>query len=211
MSVHAWDLAVSPECEGVTSTVIDVVDRDAVEAAAAALPEPPALLVNMAAYVHFAPALDITPEAWKRSLDVNLMGSFWCAAAAARRMKEANRGAIVQLITIAAERANPRTVAYASSKAAALQMARVLAIELAPFGIRVNAISPGPIEGPLTDRTLTPEGRAARIQATPLHRLGQPEEIVDAVVFLASDAASFITGELLHVDGGFTPAGATAS
>jgi 3-oxoacyl-[acyl-carrier protein] reductase len=211
MAVHGWDIQPSQEAEGITPVVVDIVDREAVESAVAAMPEAPSLLVNMAGHVEFAHSLEIGPDAWRRNIDVNLMGSFWCAAAAGRRMKEAGRGAIVQIVTIAANRANPKTVAYAAAKAGALQMARVMAIELAPFGIRVNSISPGPVDGPLTDKTLTPEGRQARIQATPLKQLGKPEDIIEAVVFFASDGARHVTGEHLHVDGGFTTAGAVAS
>jgi 3-oxoacyl-[acyl-carrier protein] reductase len=136
-------------------------------------------------------------------LDVNLKGACFCAQAAARAMAAAGRGgSIINLTSGAAYRGSPRGVHYCASKGGVLSMTRQMALELAPHRIRVNAIAPG-----LTD-TAQPrygsgeEELAAMGRAIPLGRLATPEDIAPAAVFLASDAARFVTGQCLHVNGG---------
>ncbi len=163
---------------------------------------PADVLVNNAGIFPRVAFLDMREADWDIVLDVNLKGSFLCAQAAARRMVAAKRpGAIINLAS-GAIRGARLGVHYTASKGGVVAMTRAMALELAPHGIRVNAIAPG-----LTD-TAQPryEHSEAALQslatALPLGRIGRPEEMADAIVFLASPAASFITGQTLHVNGG---------
>jgi 3-oxoacyl-[acyl-carrier protein] reductase len=139
-------------------------------------------------------------QAWSRMLAIHLNGAFYCARAAARRMVPAKRGAIVNIASIAGL-AGLGPIHYATAKGGLLGFTRSLARELARFGIRVNAICPGAIDTPMT--RAVPEFALAGIKAlTPLGRLGEPHEIAAAALFLASDDASFVTGQWLSPNGG---------
>lgn len=160
------------------------------------------LLINNAAMFSPAPLFDVTEELWDRILDVNLKGTFLCAQAAARRMLAQGGGVIVNLTSGGGLSPYPgydTSVAYASSKAGVIMLTRRLALELAP-AIRVNAVAPGMIDS--KPEAMSDEFRQRFAAKTPLRRIGESEEIADAVLFLASDDAAFITGQILNVDGG---------
>lgn len=159
------------------------------------------VLVNNAGIFPRASFLEITEAEWDKVLAVNLKGAAFCAQAAARVMIDCGGGAIVN-ITSQALRGSPRGAHYSATKAGLVGLTRTMALELAPYGIRVNAVAPGLVD------TAQPRGghseeKLAEIAGTiPLRRMGEAREVSDAVVFLCSDRSSFITGELLHVNGG---------
>ncbi len=167
------------------------------------------ILVNNAGiFANFA-SLDITLEDWQRTLDVNLTGTFVCAQAAAKHMVTAGKGVIINLSSIYGTVAAPKRAAYAATKAAVAMLTKVWAIEWAQQGIRVNAVAPGYVttEGTID---LQKQGKidvTALAQRTPQGRLGEPDEIANSVLFLASTASSHITGQVLGVDGGWTAYG----
>ena len=161
------------------------------------------ILVNNAGVFPRISFLEMTESDWDYVLDVNLKGSCFCAQAVAKSMVSAGRpGVIVNLTSGAAFRSSPRGVHYVASKGGVLSMTRAMALELAPFRIRVNAIAPG-----LTDTAQPRYGSseaelAEAARAIPLGRMARPTEIARAAVFLASDDAGFVTGQALHVNGG---------
>lgn len=161
------------------------------------------ILVNNAALTGNAPepvggfVLDIGLEQWRRVLDVNVTGAFICSRAVGRGMIERGAGTIVNITSIQGLYATRGSADYSVSKAALIMLTKCLAGELGPFGIRVNAVAPGPI---LDADVVPPHGSDGL--GTLLGRGGMPSEVADAVLFLASDAANFIDGEVLSVDGG---------
>ena len=161
-------------------------------------------LVNNAGVAVFAPLLDTSDEDWSRVLEVNLTGPFLCTKAAAPLMREHGGGAIVN---ISAVRASTLRSAYGTSKAGLAHLTKQLAVELASLGIRVNAVAPGPVETAMAKAVHTPEIRADYHDAIPLNRYGLEEELAEAIFFLCSDRSSYITGQVLAVDGGFDAAG----
>jgi NAD(P)-dependent dehydrogenase (short-subunit alcohol dehydrogenase family) len=166
-------------------------------------------LVNCAGIGRNVPFLETSEEVWDRILAVNLKGTFLMAQAAARAMVRTGRGGrIINIGSISGERGNLGRAAYGASKGGVDQLSRVMAVELAPHGILVNVIAPGPIETPLVETMLSPEERRLWTRRVPLDRYGGVEEIAAAALFLASDEASYITGHILAVDGGFLAAGA---
>jgi NAD(P)-dependent dehydrogenase (short-subunit alcohol dehydrogenase family) len=148
--------------------------------------------------------VELPTVAWHRMLDVNLTGVMLCNRAVARRMIAGNvRGSIINLASGAARRPRPGMVAYSVTKAGVWMLTRGLALELAPYGIRVNAIGPGPVESPMTYSLYgSPEAVDEAGKTLPLGRVGQPLDIANTAVFLASDESSFYTGSILHPDGG---------
>jgi NAD(P)-dependent dehydrogenase (short-subunit alcohol dehydrogenase family) len=164
-------------------------------------------LVNNAGIAVFAPLLETSNEDWKRVLEVNLTGPFLCTKAAAPLMREHGGGAIVNITSISAVRASTLRSAYGTSKAGLAHLTKQLAVELASLGIRVNGVAPGPVETAMAKQVHTPEIRADYHDAIPLNRYGLEEELAEAVFFLCSDRASYITGQILAVDGGFDAAG----
>jgi len=140
-------------------------------------------------------------------LQTNVVGTFLCAQAAARDMIELGAGAIVNFSSHSGLLGSTGRAAYAASKGGIIAMTRVMAVELAAHGIRVNAVAPGPIDVPRSRAQHNEERRSAWQRAVPLARYGAPEEVAAAALFLASDDASYITGQTISVDGGFTAAG----
>ena len=183
---------------------VDVSDEDAVEAAFAALDRAPDVLVNAAGVGDGGLLLDMPYPVWQKVLRVNLDGAFLCLTAAAKRMAPEGHGAIVNVCSINDRWPLRTAAAYCASKAALSMLTKVAALELGGSGIRVNGVAPGPVDTPLVAAaTSIPEVAAALAERTPLHaRIGQPDEIADVVAFLASDAARWVTGDIIAVDGG---------
>lgn len=155
---------------------------------------------------------DMEDAEWERVLAVNLSGSFWCARAAMRAMRAAGNGGVVTLTASPhAFMTSCEIAAYAASKGGQVALMRSLALEGAPFGIRVNALLPGAIETPMLHREAAASADPAALlrifaAAQPMGRLGQPEDVAKVAVFLASDAASFVTGSCIAADGGLMAA-----
>ncbi len=164
-------------------------------------------LVNNAGIAIFKPILDVTYEDWSRVLAVNLTGPFLCAQAAAPLMRNSGGGAIVNITSISGLRASTLRTAYGTSKAALAHLTQQQAVEFAPLNIRVNAVAPGPVDTAMAKAVHTPDIRTAYHDAIPLNRYGLEEELAEAIFFLCSERASYITGQTLAVDGGFEATG----
>jgi len=164
-------------------------------------------LVNNAGIAVFKPILETSDAEWERVLAVNLGGPFFAIKAAAPLMREHGGGAIVNITSISAVRASTLRVAYGTSKAALAHLTKQAAVELASLGIRVNAVAPGPVDTAMAKAVHTPAIRADYHDAIPLNRYGLEEELAEAIFFLCSERASYITGQILAVDGGFDAAG----
>lgn len=164
-------------------------------------------LVNNAGTAVFKPILETTPEEWARVLAVNLTGPFLTVQAAAPLMAETGGGAVVNIASISGLRASTLRVAYGTSKAALMHLTKQQAVELAGLGIRVNAVAPGPVDTAMAAAVHTPEIRADYHDAIPLNRYGLESELAEAIFFLCSGGASYITGQVLAVDGGFEATG----
>lgn len=163
------------------------------------------ILVNNAGIQIAKPALEVTESDWDRVVDVNLKGVFFCAQALGRHMVERSRGKIVNIASLMGVGGYWNRAAYCSAKAGVINLTRVLAIEWGPNNVNVNAVAPTFIETPLTAPTLSqPAIREDILRRMPLGRLGKPEDVVGAVVYLASPAADLVTGHTLLVDGGWT-------
>ena len=163
------------------------------------------ILVNNAGVETITPFLELSENDWDRVLDVNLKGSYLCGQAAAREMVRGKRqGTIINIASVNSEMALEGQTHYASSKGGLLMLTKAMALELAPYGIRVNAIGPGVIETKMTARSLSnPERRQMLLKRIPLARVGKPRDVANAAVFLASDEADYVTGTILYVDGGW--------
>ncbi|MNJ21800.1 Gluconate 5-dehydrogenase [compost metagenome] len=163
--------------------------------------------VNNAGMLARSSALELSAGDWQRTLDVNLKGTFFGAQAAAACMLKRCSGVIVNLSSYAGIKARPNCADYASAKAAIAHLTQCLALEWGPLGIRVNAIAPGYIETPMSSWMHgDPEAYKSYMQRTPARRLGRPDEIASAVLFLSSHASSYVMGHVLVVDGGITHA-----
>ena len=162
------------------------------------------ILVNNAGIIVRQPMLEITEETWDRILAINLKGVFFCTQAVARVMIRQGKGKIINIASIAGVRAEPRRAHYNTSKAGVIMLTKSAAVELAPFHVNVNAIGPGLIETPMTRDLIADVGQAKYWQENiPWGRIGKPEDLVGAAIFLASDEAEYITGITIFVDGGF--------
>lgn len=195
---------------GACGTVCDVSNEDAVENAIREAAEGNDLkaIVNSAGIGMDKPAVETEVSEFRRILDINLIGSFVVATAAARYWLNHHRtGSIVNISSVSGLCGNKGRVAYGASKGGVNLMTLVMATELGGKGIRVNAVAPGPIDTPLARAVHTADVRRQWNARVPQGRYGTPEEVADAVCFLISDAASYINGQILAVDGGFANAG----
>jgi glucose 1-dehydrogenase len=200
--------ALGPDCRFVVADVGQAADANALVAAASASFGSLDVLVNNAGIIHAADFLDLAEQDFDRVLRVNLKGAFLVGQAAARQMVaqvKAGRagGAIINMSSINAAVAIANQAPYCVSKGGLSQLTKVMALSLAPHGIRVNAIGPGSIMTPMmatiaTDR----EAKRRVLSRTPLGRIGEADEVASVAAFLASDAAGYVTGEIIYVDGG---------
>jgi NAD(P)-dependent dehydrogenase (short-subunit alcohol dehydrogenase family) len=165
------------------------------------------ILVNNAGIAQFFPFLEMTEEDWSRTIDINLKGYFLCAQAAAKEMVKQKSGSIVNIASVAMGQVGvgfQNLAHYCASKGGIVAMTEAMALELAPYNIRVNAVSPGMIEtpmvGPLKNDSKAIESTLMRV---PMKRFGKPEEVSNLVAFLASDDASYMTGSTVVIDGGW--------
>lgn len=196
---------------GVRVTKVDVTDEPAVEHELAAIEEelgPISGVVNSAGIAADKHVFDTPIDLFRRILDINVVGTFIVGRAAARHMQKRGRGAIVNLASVAGVRGSKGRSAYGASKGAVIVLTQVMANDLARYGIRVNAVAPGPIDTPLVRNLHAAEDRETWTRFIPMRRYGRPEEIAPAICFLLDDRqASYLTGEVIAVDGGFRGAG----
>jgi len=168
-------------------------------------------VVNSAGIAADIPALDTPVELFRKILDVNVVGTFIVARAAALIMKDRGGGAIVNLASVSGVRGSKGRSAYGSSKGAVIVLTQVLANDLARYGIRVNAVAPGPVDTPMVKTMHTPKDRALWARHVPMRRYAEPDEIASVIEFLLDGTkSSYMTGEVVAVDGGFRGAGVIA-
>jgi NAD(P)-dependent dehydrogenase (short-subunit alcohol dehydrogenase family) len=185
---------------------IDLCDRDSIAAAAAWLAAPDVLLISPSINVR-KPLLDYSEDEFDRVVGLNLKGIFRALKAFAPGMVQRGKGSIIVFSSIRAQVVEPGQSIYSATKAGTLQMIRTVAAELGPSGVRANAVAPGVVETPLTQQIKQNKSwYRAYADKSVLHRWAQPSELVGAVVYLASDASSYVTGSYLLVDGGWTAA-----
>lgn len=191
-----------------TGLGLDVRDRSAIDAAVMAAVRDFGrldIMLDSAGVSHSSGFLDLDPGEWDRIVAINLTGMFHLGQSAARQMVlQGGGGSIVNITSQLAEVARPERAAYVASKGGGRSLTHAMALELAAHGIRVNAIAPGPTLTGLTRASYAdPERRRSTIAQIPLGRLGQPEDIVGAILFLASDESRWVTGSTVTVDGGY--------
>ena len=195
--------------ERAASFAMDITDENQVESVMTEIVEQFAkidILINNAGIGARVASVDMTSETWNRVVDINLSGQFTCARIAARYMLEMGSGSIVSVSSIMGLTGGGKfpNAAYHATKGAIVNLTRSLAVEWAPRGVRVNAVAPTYVTTNLTRKMLEDDATREYILAnTPMHRLAEPEEVAAAILFLASDAASMITGHTLPVDGGW--------
>ncbi len=193
--------------DGATGHEVDVSDRAALGALFDKVEAdygPVSILVNNAGIAMPEDFLEVTPDRFQQVLDLNLLAPFIATQRAAKGMIDAGiKGAVVNMSSINAQVAIPSIAAYCASKGGIMQLTKVAALALAPHGIRVNAVGPGSIDTEMMAGVNADPTAMARVMSrTPLGRVGEAREIGDVVAFLASDKASYITGETIYVDGG---------
>jgi NAD(P)-dependent dehydrogenase (short-subunit alcohol dehydrogenase family) len=195
---------------------LDVTDEGAADAAVKGMAAAFGRLdgvVNSAGIGLDKPALDTSVAEFRKVLDINVTGTFIVSRAAARIMKEQKRGsqdscAIVNLASIAGMRGSKGRAAYGASKGAVINLTQVMAVDLARYGIRVNAVAPGPVDTPMVQALHTADVRRAYLHHVPMRRYGSVDEIAAAILFLLDGTQSgYVTGTILPVDGGFAGAG----
>ncbi len=165
------------------------------------------ILVNNAGIFPFKPFLELSEKDFMKVIDINLKGYFLCSQAAAKEMAKQKSGAIVNISSIAMGQVGMGFAGlthYCASKGGVVGMAEAMALELAPLGIRINTIAPGAIETPGATGGADKKGDESMVSVVPMKRWGKPEEISNAVLFLASDESSYMTGSVMVVDGGWT-------
>jgi NAD(P)-dependent dehydrogenase (short-subunit alcohol dehydrogenase family) len=161
------------------------------------------VLVNVAGIFIKSPIEEVSEQDWDRVITVNLKGTFLCSQAVGKEMIKQGGGSIVNFASVAGHTPQIYSGAYSPSKAGVILLTKIMAVEWAKYNIRVNAVSPGPISTPMTDSIYNTEKlKKGRARAIPLNRFGTPEEVAKAIVFLASEDASYITGHALTIDGG---------
>ncbi|MDV6281814.1 3-oxoacyl-ACP reductase FabG [Rhodococcus jostii] len=165
------------------------------------------ILVNNAGIASTYPFVDYPDDHWLATLNINVTGAFRCGQHAARLMLDHEWGRIINIASTSGIRAGTGRAAYGTSKAALIALTKQMAVELAPRGITANAVAPGPIETSLSREVHTEAMREAYNNHLPAHRYGTPDEVAAAVGFLASEAAAYINGHVVPVDGGFLAAG----
>ena len=195
--------------EGFACGGVDVSDRSQVNAAVQRVRDevgPPLVLVNNAGITGFKKFVDITDDKWDRIMQVNLNGPFYCTQAVVPDMTEAGWGRIVNISSSSAQSGQPYMVHYVTSKAGLIGFTKAVALELAPLGITVNTIPPGFVDTPMLrgseERGLLGGSVEDNAERTPVRRAGTPEDIAYACAFLVSEEASYITGQVIGVNGG---------
>lgn len=206
-AVCARIVAAGGKAAACRADIRNMQDIEAMLAATASRFGPAGILINNAGVGYQKHFLETPPGKLDEMLDVNVKGTFLCAQAAAREMVGLGGGAIVNVSSHSGLLGSRGRAAYAASKGGIIAMTRVMAMDLAEHKIRVNAIAPGPINTPRIRAQHNEERHAAWLRAVPLARIGNPEEVAAAAAFLASDDASYVTGQTLAVDGGFSAAG----
>ena len=195
------------EAIGVRVDVTEAAQVDAMVAKTTAAFGRIDVLVNNAGIGLNEPFLETGLGDWERVLRTNLTGTFLCAQAVARVMVAQGDGRIVNVGSISGQRGAQGRAAYGASKAGVIQLTRVMAVELAPLGVRVNAISPGPVDTEQSRTTHTEATRRAYLDRLPIGRYGERREVSAAAMFLASEESGFVVGHILNVDGGFDSSG----
>lgn len=210
-SLEKAKAALAAHGDTVRFVKMDVTDADEVVRIVAEIDRdfgPLQGVVNSAGIAADIPALDTSPELFRKILDVNVVGSFMVAREAARAMKPRGAGSIVNIASVSGIRGNLGRTAYGSSKGAVVQLTQILAVEFASFGVRVNAVSPGPIDTPMVKALHTEEARGAWMRTVPLRRYAAPVEVAGPILFLLDpEKSSFVTGQNIAVDGGFAAGG----
>jgi gluconate 5-dehydrogenase len=197
--------AAGGQAEALTLDVTRRAEIDSVVAEIVARHSRLDILVTSAGTNRRKPTLDYDEDSWDIVLDTNLKSTFFCAQAAAKIMKDQNSGRIMFVGSVGSHLASPMQTGYCPSKAGVDQLAKVMAIELAPFGITVNVIGPGPVRTPLSDHLFSdPEWLRRTVARVPMGRVGKPSDLAGIAVFLASPAAAYITGQVIYVDGGLS-------
>ena len=206
-SVEVAADAIRAERHNATALAIDVRDASAARQAVEQVRRDLGgldILINNAGVEDVRDSLEVGEALWDKIVDTNLKGAFFCAQAAARGMAEAGGGAILNVCSLTSEVGVPTAVPYGASKSGLLGMTRALAAEWAPRGIRVNGIGPGYFRTALTDVFYRdPKWQEAMLAKIPMRRFGHLDDLVGAAIFLCSDAAAYVTGQCLYIDGGY--------